>query len=92
MEKVKSLHDTIQKLDKYKNIVTRKRQRTADAGPDKLASSTGALRMGVQNNSAVMSKRVRSSLTDAQVRHSSHSSFHNNPKLLLLCLLQFTQS
>jgi hypothetical protein len=49
--------------------------------------------MGAQNNSAVMSKRVRSSLVDAWVRHSSHSSFHNNPKLLLLlCLLQFTQS
>ncbi|RCV15600.1 hypothetical protein SETIT_3G069600v2 [Setaria italica] len=66
-EKVRSLHDAIQKLDKYKNIVTRKRQRTADAGPDKLGSSSGALRMGAQNSSAVMSKRVRSSLADGRV-------------------------
>ncbi|TKW24768.1 hypothetical protein SEVIR_3G071200v4 [Setaria viridis] len=66
-EKVRSLHDAIQKLDKFKNIVTRKRQRTADAGPDKLGSSSGALRMGAQNSSAVMSKRVRSSLADGRV-------------------------
>nr|CAB3463585.1 unnamed protein product [Digitaria exilis] len=66
-EKVRSLHEAIQKLDKYKNIVTRKRQRTADAGPDKLASSSGALRIGAQNSSAVLSKRVRSSLADARV-------------------------
>ncbi|CAN6353436.1 unnamed protein product [Urochloa humidicola] len=66
-EKVRSLHDAIQKLDKYKNIVTRKRQRSADSGPDKLASSSGALRIGAQNSSAVLSKRVRSSLADARV-------------------------
>jgi len=72
-EKVRSLHEAIQKLDKYKNIVTRKRQRAteASAAPDKLgpagASSSGALRMGAQNNSAVLSKRVRSSLADARV-------------------------
>ncbi|CAN6336028.1 unnamed protein product [Urochloa humidicola] len=67
-EKVRSLHDAIQKLDKYKNIVTRKRQRSADSSaPDKLASSSGALRIGAQNSSAVMSKRVRSSLADARV-------------------------
>ncbi|PAN16817.2 hypothetical protein PAHAL_3G086800 [Panicum hallii] len=66
-EKVRSLHDAIQKLDKYKNIVTRKRQRSADSGTDKLASSSGALRIGAQNSSAVMSKRVRSSLADARV-------------------------
>jgi hypothetical protein len=75
-EKVRSLHEAIQKLDKYKNIVTRKRQRATEASssPDKLgaagacSSSTGALRMGAQNNSAVLSKRVRSSLADARVR------------------------
>ena len=72
-EKVRSLHDAIQKLDKYKNIVIRKRQRSADSGADKLASSSGALRIGAQNSSAVMSKRVRSSLADARVRHSSLS-------------------
>ncbi|CAL4896157.1 unnamed protein product [Urochloa decumbens] len=66
-EKVRSLHDAIQKLDKYKSIVTRKRQRSADSGPDKLASSSGALRIGAQNSSAVLSKRVRSSLADARV-------------------------
>nr|CAB3459894.1 unnamed protein product [Digitaria exilis] len=66
-EKVRSLHEAIQKLDKYKNIVTRKRQRTTDAGPDKLASSSGALRIGAQNSSSVLSKRVRSSLADARV-------------------------
>ncbi|AQK95638.1 hypothetical protein ZEAMMB73_Zm00001d011089 [Zea mays] len=74
-EKVRSLHEAIQKLDKYKNIVTRKRQRATEASssPDKLgaagacSSSTGALRMGAQNNSAVLSKRVRSSLADARV-------------------------
>lgn len=75
-EKARSLHEAIQKLDKYKNIVTRKRQRSTDASsaPDKLgpagpsSSSSGALRMGAQNNSAVLSKRVRSSLADARVR------------------------
>jgi hypothetical protein len=66
-EKVRSLHDAIQKLDKYKNIVTRKRLRS-ESGLEKLSS--GALRMGAQNNSAVMSKRVRSSLADARVRAS----------------------
>jgi hypothetical protein len=58
-EKVRSLQDAIQKLDKCKNIITRKRQRS-ESGP-------GALRMGAQNNAAVMSKRVRSSLADARV-------------------------
>ncbi|KAJ1261101.1 hypothetical protein BS78_09G002400 [Paspalum vaginatum] len=73
-DKVRSVHEALQKLDKYKNIVTRKRQRAAteSAGPaDKLggtpSSSSGALRMGAQNNSAVLSKRVRSSLADARV-------------------------
>jgi hypothetical protein len=66
-EKARSLHDAIQKLDKYKNIVTRKRLRS-ESGPEKLSS--GALRMGAQNSSAVMSKRVRSSLADARVRAS----------------------
>ncbi|GJM94286.1 hypothetical protein PR202_ga10920 [Eleusine coracana subsp. coracana] len=63
-DKVRSLQDAIQKLDRYKNIVTRKRQRS-ESGPEKLSS--GALRMGAQNNSAVLSKRVRSSLADARV-------------------------
>jgi hypothetical protein len=61
-EKVRSLQEAVQKLDKYKNIITRKRQRS-ESGP-------GALRMGAQNNTAVMSKRVRSSLADARVRAS----------------------
>ncbi|TVU18409.1 hypothetical protein EJB05_34505 [Eragrostis curvula] len=63
-DKVRSLQEAIQKLDRYKNIVTRKRQRS-ESGPEKLSS--GALRMGAQNNSAVLSKRVRSSLADARV-------------------------
>ncbi|WVZ66392.1 hypothetical protein U9M48_015615 [Paspalum notatum var. saurae] len=71
-DRARSQHEAIQKLDKYKNIVTRKRQRAAteSARPaDKLtpSSSSGALRMGAQNNSAVLSKRVRSSLADARV-------------------------
>ncbi|KAK3137767.1 hypothetical protein QOZ80_5BG0456950 [Eleusine coracana subsp. coracana] len=64
-DKVRSLQDAIQKLDRYKNIVTRKRQRSESGLPEKLSS--GALRMGAQNNSAVQSKRVRSSLADARV-------------------------
>lgn len=66
-DKSKSLQDAIVKLDKCKSIVTRKRQRS-ELGPEKLSS--GALRMGAQNNAAILSKRVRSSLLDARVRAS----------------------
>ncbi|KAL6865145.1 hypothetical protein ACP4OV_016296 [Aristida adscensionis] len=66
-EKVRSLHEAIQKLDKYKNIVTRKRQRS-ELGAEKLGGgSAGALRIGAQNSSTVLSKRVRSSLTDGRL-------------------------
>ncbi|XP_062230490.1 uncharacterized protein LOC133928258 isoform X2 [Phragmites australis] len=66
-EKLRSLQEAIQKLDRYKNIVTRKRQRSESGAEKPGSSSSGALRMGAQNNSAVMSKRVRSSLTDSRV-------------------------
>ncbi|XP_062179657.1 uncharacterized protein LOC133884314 isoform X2 [Phragmites australis] len=70
-DKVKSLQEAIQKLDRYKNIVTRKRQRS-ESGLEKLgAGSSGALRMGAQNNPTVMSKRVRSSLADGRVEGRS---------------------
>uniref|UniRef100_A0A0D9VAR1 Uncharacterized protein n=1 Tax=Leersia perrieri TaxID=77586 RepID=A0A0D9VAR1_9ORYZ len=75
-EKTKSLQDSLQKLDKYKNAVTRRRQRS-DGGATERSSGTGSgsLRMGAQNSmenagqrleerakSATTSKRVRSSL------------------------------
>jgi hypothetical protein len=93
-DKVRSLHEAIQKLDKYRNIVTRKRQRATDASsaPDKLgpagpsSSSSGALRMGAQNNSSVLSKRVRSSLADARVRVLSPLFRLSSQRLHLLLL------
>ncbi|KAL6853349.1 hypothetical protein ACP4OV_019378 [Aristida adscensionis] len=70
-DRAKSLEESIKKLDRYRNVVTRKRQRSegsAGGGP-------GALRMGAQNGadnpgqrmderakSVATSKRARSSL------------------------------
>ncbi|CAM0885373.1 unnamed protein product [Alopecurus aequalis] len=78
-ERAKSLHESIQKLDKYQNMVTRRRQRSGQGGSAERAS--GSLRMGAQNSgdapvqrleerakSATMSKRVRSSLLTADAR------------------------
>ncbi|KAL6619846.1 hypothetical protein ACP70R_031949 [Stipagrostis hirtigluma subsp. patula] len=79
-EKVRSLQEAIHKLDKYKNIVTRKRQRS-ELGADKLGggSSSGALRIGAQNSSTVMSKRVRSSLTDGRLDGRGSVSSRQGP-------------
>ncbi|XP_044978592.1 uncharacterized protein LOC123445643 isoform X1 [Hordeum vulgare subsp. vulgare] len=76
-DRVKSLQESIQKLDKYKNVVTRRRQRSDGASADRASGSVGgSLRIGAQNSvdnpvqrleerakSSTMSKRVRSSLT-----------------------------
>ncbi|VAH69957.1 unnamed protein product [Triticum turgidum subsp. durum] len=76
-ERVKSLQESIQKLDKYKNVVTRRRQRSDGASVDRSSGNVGgSLRIGAQNSgdnpaqrleerakSSTMSKRVRSSLT-----------------------------
>lgn len=87
-DRVKSLQESIQKLDKYKNVVTRRRQRSDGAAVDRSSGSvSGSLRIGAQNSgdnpvqrleerakSATMSKRVRSSLTaDARVCTSATS-------------------
>lgn len=81
-EKTKSLQDSIQKLDKYRNVVTRRRQRSEGGATERSSGSgSGSLRMGAQNSmdnpgqrleerakSATTSKRVRSSLAaDARV-------------------------
>ncbi|XP_006645340.1 uncharacterized protein LOC102711847 isoform X1 [Oryza brachyantha] len=75
-DKTKSFQDSIQKLDKYRNVLTRRRQRS-DGGVTERSSGSGSgsLRMGAQNSmenagqrleertkSATTSKRVRSSL------------------------------
>ncbi|KAM3399627.1 hypothetical protein ACQJBY_004812 [Aegilops geniculata] len=76
-DKVRSLEDAIQKIEKYKNVVTRRRQRS-DAGaaktgaPPAAASLIGAAaRAGAQgyNNSSLgaISKRMRSSMTDGRL-------------------------
>lgn len=78
-DRAKSMHDSLQKLDKYQNVVTRRRQRS---GAERSSGSmSGSLRMGAQNSgdapvqrleerakSATMSKRVRSSLLTADAR------------------------
>ncbi|KAB8085371.1 hypothetical protein EE612_008193 [Oryza sativa] len=75
-EKTKSLQDSIQKLDKYRNVVTRRRQRSEGGATERSSGSgSGSLRMGAQNSMdnpgqrleerakcATTSKRVRSSL------------------------------
>ncbi|VAH86111.1 unnamed protein product [Triticum turgidum subsp. durum] len=76
-DRAKSLQESIQKLDKYKNVVTRRRQRSDGTSVDRSSGSVGgSLRIGAQNSgdnpaqrleerakSSTMSKRVRSSLT-----------------------------
>ncbi|KAM3405992.1 hypothetical protein ACQJBY_000189 [Aegilops geniculata] len=75
-DKVRSLEDAIQKIEKYKNVVTRRRQRsdagTAKQGAPPAASLIGAAaRAGAQgyNNSSLgaISKRMRSSMTDGRL-------------------------
>ncbi|KAG8053831.1 hypothetical protein GUJ93_ZPchr0001g30177 [Zizania palustris] len=75
-EKTKSLQEYIQKLDRYRNAITRRRQRSEGGVTERSSGSgSGSLRMGAQNNaenpgqrleerakSATTSKRVRSSL------------------------------
>lgn len=68
------MQEAVQKVDRCRNVLNRKRQRSepaaaAAAGAEK-PSGSGALRIGAQNSnsSAVMSKRVRSSLADGRVR------------------------
>jgi hypothetical protein len=78
-DRAKSMHDSLQKLDKYQNVVTRRRQRSSAERSS--GSMSGSLRMGAQNSgdapvqrleerakSATMSKRVRSSLLTADAR------------------------
>lgn len=72
-DKAKALQESIQKMDKYRNVVARRR-RQSDGGSS--GSGSGSLRMGAQNSgdnpvqrleerakSVTTSKRVRSSLT-----------------------------
>ncbi|XP_048562220.1 uncharacterized protein LOC125543016 isoform X1 [Triticum urartu] len=73
-DKVRSLEDAIQKIEKYKNVVTRRRQRS-DAGAAKTgappAAPAAASRAGAQgyNNSSLgaISKRMRSSMTEGRL-------------------------
>ncbi|XP_044970797.1 uncharacterized protein LOC123431011 [Hordeum vulgare subsp. vulgare] len=75
-DKARFLQDAVQKIDKYKNVVTRRRQRS-DAGAAKTgapaAASAGAAvsRAGAQgyNNSSLgaISKRMRSSMSDGRL-------------------------
>ncbi|XP_037481138.1 uncharacterized protein LOC119358825 isoform X2 [Triticum dicoccoides] len=75
-DKVRSLEDAIQKIEKYKNVVTRRRQRSdasaAKTGAPPPAAPVGAAsRPGAQgyNNSSLgaISKRMRSSMTDGRL-------------------------
>ncbi|KAL6613744.1 hypothetical protein ACP70R_036014 [Stipagrostis hirtigluma subsp. patula] len=80
-DRADSLQECIQKLDKYRNVVTRKRQRSEGSSGRSLGGGPGALRMvapqhGAENpgqrfeeraKSATASKRARSSLA-ADVR------------------------
>ncbi|KAF6992908.1 hypothetical protein CFC21_009861 [Triticum aestivum] len=75
-DKVRSLEDAIQKIEKYKNVVTRRRQRSdagaAKTGAPPAVSVIGAVaRAGAQgyNNSSLgaISKRMRSSMTDGRL-------------------------
>ncbi|VAH12415.1 unnamed protein product [Triticum turgidum subsp. durum] len=74
-DKVRSLEDAIQKIEKYKNVVTRRRQRS-DAGavkpaPPPAAPVGAASRPGAQgyNNTSLgaISKRMRSSMSDGRL-------------------------
>ncbi|KAL5222885.1 hypothetical protein ABZP36_027598 [Zizania latifolia] len=75
-EKSESLQESIQKLDKYRNGIARRRQRSEGGASERPSGSgSGSLRMGAQNSSenpgqrleeraksVTTSKRVRSSL------------------------------
>ncbi|XBJ21825.1 hypothetical protein VPH35_000308 [Triticum aestivum] len=74
-DKVRSLEDAIQKIEKYKNVVTRRRQRSdasaAKTGAPPPAAPAAASRAGAQgyNNSSLgaISKRMRSSMTEGRL-------------------------
>ncbi|KAM0856036.1 hypothetical protein ACQ4PT_049372 [Festuca glaucescens] len=94
-ERAKSMHESLQKLEKYQNVVTRRRQRSSQGGSAERSSGSmsGSLRMGAQNSgdapvqrleerakSATMSKRVRSSLTaDARLEGRVNVSTRQGP-------------
>uniref|UniRef100_A0ACD5WKR9 Uncharacterized protein n=1 Tax=Avena sativa TaxID=4498 RepID=A0ACD5WKR9_AVESA len=90
----KSMHESIQKLEKYQNVVVRRRQRSSQGSAERSSgSASGSLRMGAQNSgdtpvqrleerakSATMSKRVRSSLTaDARLEGRVNVSTRQGP-------------
>uniref|UniRef100_A0A0D3G2C6 Uncharacterized protein n=1 Tax=Oryza barthii TaxID=65489 RepID=A0A0D3G2C6_9ORYZ len=84
-EKVRSMQEAVQKVDRCRNVLNRKRQRSepaaaAAAGAEK-PSGSGALRIGAQNSnsSAVMSKRVRSSLADGRLEGRGNISTRQSP-------------
>ncbi|KAG8061231.1 hypothetical protein GUJ93_ZPchr0003g16475 [Zizania palustris] len=89
MEKTKSLQESIQKLDRYRNAITRRQQRSEGGMTERsLGSGSGSLRMGARNNaknpgqrleerakSATTSKHVRSSLAaDAWVESGTDAA------------------
>jgi hypothetical protein len=93
-DKVRSLQDMIQKIDKYKKTLTH-RQQKSDAGTTKLgapaaASAGAALRDGAQgyNNSSLgaIRKRVRSSMSDGPVPHFALLSSVSSDIVSLLML------
>ncbi|PNT72110.1 hypothetical protein BRADI_2g39470v3 [Brachypodium distachyon] len=74
-DRERSLQDAVQRLDRYKNIVTRKRQRSNSPAPgaEKLGAdgtpSSGSSRARAQsrNSPGAIIKRVRSSLLDGRM-------------------------
>ncbi|KAL5231316.1 hypothetical protein ABZP36_030092 [Zizania latifolia] len=72
--KVRSMQEAMQKLDRYKNMLSRKRQRCEPG-----AISSAALRIGAQNSSVVMNKRVRSSLADGRLEGRSNVPTRKGP-------------
>ncbi|XP_006654902.1 uncharacterized protein LOC102708898 [Oryza brachyantha] len=79
-EKARSMQEAVDKVDRCRNVLNRKRQRCdpAAAGAEKLGTaSSGALRIGAQNNSS--NKRVRSSLADGRLEGRNNISTRQSP-------------